>query len=118
MSAVFSRCQGPQASGRRMKSSRSFASGCVSILGASLLAATLLGQAAPDSKANVPVIIDWSHRHLIFSQPATSEQAERVQQDPRYWLQLRRSDPQTQEPAAADTAEGSVRPQAQHGDWS
>jgi hypothetical protein len=118
MSVVFSRCKGPQASGRKMKNSRGFVWGCISMLGASLLAATLLGQAAPDSKPNVPVILDWSHRHLIFSQPATPEQAERVQQDPRYWLQRRRSEPWAQVTAPADTAEDSVRPQEQHGDWS
>ena len=73
MLAVFSRCEGPQASGRKMKSSRGFAWGCISMLAASLLAATLLGQAAPDPRATVPVIIDWSHRRLIFSQPATAE---------------------------------------------
>ncbi len=102
-----------------MRSSRGFAWGCVSMLGVPLLASTLLGQAAPDSRASLPVISDWSQRHLIFSQPATTpEQAARVQQDPRYWLQRRRSEPRAQGPAPADTAEDSVRPQEQHGDWS
>jgi hypothetical protein len=118
MLAVFSRCKGPQASGRKMKSGRRFAWGCVSMLAASFLAATLLGQTAPESKATIPVITDWSQRHLIFSQPATEEEAARVQQDPRYWLQRRRSEPRAQGPAPADTTEDSVRPQEQHGDWS
>jgi len=118
MSAVFSRCKGPQASGRKMKSSRGFVWGCISMLGASLLAATLLGQAAPDSKANVPVIIDWSHRHLIFSQPATPEQAARVQQDPRYWLQQRHSELAAQAPEPAATQEDRGQPQQPHRDWS
>lgn len=30
---------------------------------------------------------DWSHRHLIYSAPATVEQALRFQNDPRYWHQ-------------------------------
>src|SRR5580700_9125063 len=116
MSVVFSHCQGPQASGRKMKNSRHIVWVCVSMLGATFLATTLLGQAGPESKATIPVITDWSQRHLIFSQPATEEQAARVQQDPRYWLQRRRSEPRAQEPAPADTAtaEDSVRPQEQH----
>jgi hypothetical protein len=30
---------------------------------------------------------DWTHRHIIFSSPATLETALRVQQDPRFWHQ-------------------------------
>lgn len=30
---------------------------------------------------------DWSHRHIIFSQPANEEQAARIAADPRYWQQ-------------------------------
>jgi len=30
---------------------------------------------------------DWTHHHVIFSQPANAEQAQRVAQDPRYWQQ-------------------------------
>ncbi len=30
---------------------------------------------------------DWTHHHVIFSQPGTSEQVQRVAQDPRYWQQ-------------------------------
>ena len=30
---------------------------------------------------------DWTHRHVIFSQPGSSEQALRIAQDPRYWQQ-------------------------------
>lgn len=30
---------------------------------------------------------DWTHRHLIFSQPAGAEQALRIAQDSRYWQQ-------------------------------
>jgi len=62
----------------------------ISILGALTLSPVLLGQASPDSEAAMPLPTDWSHQHLIFSRPATLEQAERVQQDPRYWQQLRR----------------------------
>ncbi|MGB2645705.1 MAG: hypothetical protein WBG02_17190 [Candidatus Acidiferrum sp.] len=39
-----------------------------------------------------PMISDWSHRHVVFSQPHNIEEAWRLQREPRYWLQiLRRS---------------------------
>ncbi len=37
-----------------------------------------------------PVINDWSHRHLVFSQPASLAQVWKLQTEPRYWLQARR----------------------------
>ncbi len=49
-----------------------------------------MGQASPDSGAAVGVPSDWSHHHVIFSRPATAEQARRVHQDPRYRQQLAR----------------------------
>ncbi|HLV87155.1 MAG TPA: hypothetical protein VKV39_09285 [Candidatus Sulfotelmatobacter sp.] len=68
---------------------------------------------------------DWSHRHLIFSQPTTAEQLDRISRDPRYWQHwyrqnsFRRVVPDTvlNRPtawnfAAAATA-GTV-----HGDWA
>jgi hypothetical protein len=36
---------------------------------------------------------DWTHRHVIFSQPANAEQAQRVGQDTRYWQQWYRRQP-------------------------
>lgn len=48
------------------------------------LAFALAGQQATDAEADGGLPTDWSHRHLIFSQPGTPEQAMRVQQDPRY----------------------------------
>ena len=37
--------------------------------------------------AEMGVPTDWSHRHVIFSQPLNAEQAVRVAADPRYWQQ-------------------------------
>ena len=31
--------------------------------------------------------MDWTHRHVIFSQPATAEQARLLADDPRFWQQ-------------------------------
>jgi hypothetical protein len=62
----------------------------VSVFGGIALSATLLGQISPDSGVRIPLPTDWSHQHVIFSQPATPEIAARIEQDPRYWQQLYR----------------------------
>ncbi len=38
--------------------------------------------------ARMPMVSDWSHRHVIFSQPDSFEMAWRLQGQPRYWLQI------------------------------
>jgi hypothetical protein len=48
----------------------------------------LTGRAASPRQQGVPT--DWSHRHVIFSQPSTDEQAAAVMHDPRYWQQWNR----------------------------
>jgi|HubBroStandDraft_1064217.scaffolds.fasta_scaffold00004_145 hypothetical protein len=65
----------------------------VSILGVLAFSPPLAGQVSGDYKVAGPVTTDWSQQHLIFSKPATAEQARRVEQDPRYWQQLRRQSP-------------------------
>jgi hypothetical protein len=65
----------------------------ISVLGVLTLSPALLGQASPASEATVPVFTDWSHHHLIFSKPATAEQARRVERNPRYWQQQLRHSP-------------------------
>jgi hypothetical protein len=67
----------------------------ISILAVLTLSTALLGQSWPDSEAAAPVITDWSHNHVIFSRPATAEQARLVERDPRYWQQLRQQSPAT-----------------------
>jgi hypothetical protein len=59
--------------------------------GGALLALVTLGciltlQAARPYEHGLPT--DWSHRHVIFSQPGTAERVARVAQDPRYWQQF------------------------------
>jgi hypothetical protein len=51
-----------------------------------------MGQASQGS-AQSGTPNDWTHHHVIFSKPATAEQTRRVQQDPRYWQQIRRQSP-------------------------
>jgi len=41
----------------------------------------------------VPLVTDWSHRHMIYSRPSSTAQALRLQAEPRYWQQLARRNP-------------------------
>lgn len=61
---------------------------CAAVLGLVALAWILTGQAARPVQQGMPM--DWSHRHLIFSQPSTDAQAAAVMNDPRYWQQFNR----------------------------
>jgi len=57
-------------------------------LSSSLLGQTPQGQTSQDSQAVVHLPTDWSHHHLVYSNPATAEQLKGMQHDPRYWQQL------------------------------
>jgi hypothetical protein len=59
-----------------------FSAGLAGVL---VVAWVLVGQAAKPVLEGLPT--DWTHRHVIFSQPTTAEQAQRLAQDPRYWQQ-------------------------------
>jgi hypothetical protein len=73
----------------------------ISILGALIVCCPLgLGQTAPAAQNVIPLPNDWSHRHVIFSKPATPEQAERVERDARYWQQRYRREVPILAPAA------------------
>jgi hypothetical protein len=65
----------------------------ISILGVLNLSPVLLGQASVDAETAAPVVSDWTNHHVIFSRPATAEQAKRVERDPRYWQQISRRSP-------------------------
>jgi hypothetical protein len=56
------------------------------VLAVLIYSSSLMSQAAPDPKAT-PIISDWSSHKVIFSKPATPEQAKRMDKDPRYWQQ-------------------------------
>ena len=66
------------------KNQRRFLCLGISILAALTFSPVLLGQVSPRSEKTVPVITDWSSHHLIFSKPATAEQARRAERDARY----------------------------------
>jgi hypothetical protein len=52
------------------------------------LGAALFSQDIPSVRYHSAVPYDWSHRHLIFSGPATLENSVRMQGNARYWHQL------------------------------
>jgi hypothetical protein len=79
-----------QAAAGKMRRTQRWSFLLVSILGLLALSPTLAGQTSADSETAIPVLTDWSHHHLIFSRPATGEQAKRVWQDPRYQQQQNR----------------------------
>ena len=49
---------------------------------------------------------DWSHHHAIFSAPASAEQANKLQQEPRYWHQTYHRAVQPAAVPVAPTKEG------------
>ena len=61
---------------------------CAGALGLVALGWILTGQAAAPNHHGIPT--DWTHHHVIFSQPSTDAQAAAVIHDPRYWQQWNR----------------------------
>lgn len=55
------------------------------LLGVMIAGWFLVVHAAKPAAEGFPT--DWTHRHVMFSQPADLEQAQRVAQDTRYWQQ-------------------------------
>ena len=89
----------------------------VSLSGLVVLGWVLTGQAA---KHEVSLPTDWSHSHVIFSQPASADEARVLGEDPRYWQQLHRREQSLALPTAPNLT--SARLQAGgnkiHRDWS
>jgi hypothetical protein len=71
-----------------IRSGKRFVRCAASLTALVVLGWILTGHAAGPDSQGMPT--DWSHRHLIFSRPAASEQAARVEGDPRYWQQWAR----------------------------
>jgi hypothetical protein len=53
----------------------------------------LTGQAAKPAQHHTSLVTDWSHRHLIFSQPASPQALRVAAENPRYWQQQYRGMP-------------------------
>lgn len=90
------------------------------VLGLVLVGWFLTGRAAQPVRNGLPT--DWSHRHVIFSQPGNAAQAERVANEPRYWQQWVRQNVVRVLSEEGDTSVGSIlrriRDPKVKGDWS
>lgn len=71
----------------------------VALLGAVSVALVLSGQETGQARGGIGMVHDWSHRHVVFSNPTTIEQGMRVRQDPRFWQQHFRRNVQQAVPA-------------------
>ena len=100
---------------------------CVALLGLVTLGWVLTGHAAKPAHQRVPLVTDWSHRHLIFSQAASPQRARLVANGPRYWQQLERFrqrvlvQPELSKASAPDLfriARGTRRFPKMHRDWA
>jgi hypothetical protein len=61
----------------------------LAVVGAALAVFLLVhATGAQETRSADPMISDWSHRHVVFSQPHSFEEAWRLQREPRYWIQV------------------------------
>jgi len=100
---------------------------CILFLAASGigLAAILLVAASGTQLAEqrISIVSDWSHQHLVFSQPLTTEQALRLQAEPRYWMQIlgrggrRAGSANSVFESSAESVSGIDAPQPFRRDW-
>ena len=90
----------------------------VSLSGLVVLGWVLTGQAAKPARRGIPLPTDWSHSHVIFTQPASEEQARLLDQDPRYWQQLyRQGQAQVLAPEVADRIASESASNVPGGSW-
>lgn len=68
--------------------------GLTIVLAAGALTLTA-GDAEKPAKTGIPIVTDWSSRHVVFSHPRTPEQEARIEKDIRYQMQLHRHDART-----------------------
>jgi hypothetical protein len=61
------------------------------VIGAiTLFVASFVRQTTGSPRPRVSLPTDWSHRHIVFSRPASLPQAWALQREPRYWQQVMR----------------------------
>jgi hypothetical protein len=93
----------------------------VSLVGMIGLAFLLGGQEPAPSLARISLPQDWSHRHVVFSNPTTLETSLRVRQDARFWQQWYRRNVRQAIPAEQPSLEDSRQPDERFplfdGDW-
>jgi hypothetical protein len=91
----------------------------IPVLGALIVSPALSGQTIPTAEKEIsrpadPVLTDWSHHHVIFSRPATAEQAARLEKDPRYLQQRYRNELRQAAPAVESDGIVLESPTASH----
>jgi hypothetical protein len=104
----------------QLSSSRIVTSG-VGLVGMITLAFVLWGHESFSSPARISLPEDWSHHHVVFSNPMTLDQSLRVRQDPRFWHQwfrrnVRRAIP-VSEPAFEESQDQNENLPWMDGDW-
>lgn len=90
---------------------------CAGVLTLLAVGWILAGQAAGPGRQGIPT--DWSHRHVIFSQPSNDAQALAVMNEPRYWQQFNRQHfVRTLNTSVMSNTSALDATGASHGDWS
>jgi hypothetical protein len=90
----------------------------VSLSGLVVLGWVLTGQAARPARRGIPLPTDWTHSHVIFTQPGSEEQAGLMDQDPRYWQQLyRQGQAQVLTPEVSDRIASDSASNVPGGSW-
>ena len=75
--------------------------------------------AAQIPRPHISSVSDWTHHHLVYSQPSTWVSAWRAQQDPRYWQQkIRRGEMNETRVAAASRRWENSNDGASGADWA
>jgi hypothetical protein len=104
----------------QLSSSRIVASG-VGLVGMITLAFVLWGHESISTPARISLPEDWSHHHVVFSNPMTLEQSLRVRQDPRFWHQWYRRNVRraisVSEPAFEESQDQNENLPWVDGDW-
>jgi hypothetical protein len=83
----------------------------VGFVGLVALGCVLTGEAAKPARHGIALPTDWTHSHLVYSQPGTVEQTTRLQQDLRFEQQLYRRGQPLQLPATHTESGGVGSPQ-------
>ncbi len=104
----------------QLNSTRIVGSG-VGLVGMVTLAFVLWGHESPSTPVRISLPEDWSHHHVVFSNPTTLEQSMRVRQDPRFWHQwyrrnIRRAIP-VSESAFEESQDQNENLPWMEGDW-
>ena len=88
----------------------------VSLSALVILGWVFTGHAAPPAREGLPT--DWSHHHVIFSQPATYAQVNQITSDPRYWQQWYRDNVPRALAVDGEGSSNAILDPAPTGDWS